>query len=591
MNRPDQSASSETEESDNEQFSTPPITPIRPVALQRLQRHIKTTKMQVPPEKEKTSEATVTERQQSSFDLQTYYKGYKKLEQRVKELEGNQIEANTLKRIEQLEKQKAGLQEEEVRSLQLKIDKISAQQSYYMKHQSTQAGTIQRLHQILDNTISKIETLEIDKAKSMVMISGLEIDTTDKKEMLNEIEAFLEVELNIRVQIDDAYKIGTKNPKQIVVVFQNQRDKGAVLERKSNLEGTFNRFKQQYYINDYLTAKVNERRRREREIKKWNKQAPEELKANIEFDKGKFKINGMEYKKLIREPRPEDILDLEEEHFDRIMKLKIDQGKEILDEGSTFIPYTAAVQCVQEIQDFYVKVRILHPKARHIVCAYSIPSNNIYTGIDGCDDDEIGATKAIVNAMKEEEITHRLFLIVRYCGPTKLYAKRFEHYYQAAKIVLDENPTNKITGQGQMLLEFIRKPVMKKPLNKNKQLQQSGNQVRCNGKYNENKTGNNHYRQNQQQNPQRSAKKSGIYPPGYNNRRRSPPNQTYTSKQRRIAEKYTQWNNIPTTDQENTEESEMETAEKSQQEEDWSGDDDGSWTNRAGLNDDHSLNG
>ena len=225
------------------------------------------------------------------------------------------------------------------------------------------------------------------------------------------------------------------------------------MRNRANLKGLLNRFDQQYYINDYHPSVVNEKKRREREIFKWNKSLPDEDKSNITYEKGKLQIDGMNYAKPIREPRPDDILDLQEDQFDRIMSIPIEKGMKIVEQDSQFIAYTAAVQTYQQIQDLYTKMRIMHGGARHVVCAYNVPSNNIFTGIDGCDDQEPGAVKGIVNALKLGEITNRVFFVIRYCGSAKLGSKRFELYLNAAKEALRLNPENSVTGEMQIFSE------------------------------------------------------------------------------------------------------------------------------------------
>ena len=110
------------------------------------------------------------------------------------------------------------------------------------------------------------------------------------------------------------------------------------------------------------------------------------------------------------------------------------------------------------------------------MCTYNINGEKFQTNCDGCDDEEPGATKSIIQAMKNSGMENRVFFIARYCGHEKLSAKRFECYLAAAKIALEKNPLNNILKIQQKFQAseskqkkdstLMRKPTEKEPVNK-----------------------------------------------------------------------------------------------------------------------------
>ena len=71
----------------------------------------------------------------------------------------------------------------------------------------------------------------------------------------------------------------------------------------------------------------------------------------------------VEYKKLITPQAPDHYLNLTEDENVRIRKIKIGEGSTIGKGQCRFIGYTKSVKSPEEIQDAYVKLRLLHPRA------------------------------------------------------------------------------------------------------------------------------------------------------------------------------------------------------------------------------------
>ena len=304
---------------------------------------------------------------------------------------------------------------------------------------------MQHMHQVIGDLTKKIEDIENTVTKRYMTLSGLEINDYSKQNVIREVEAFIEYEMNVQVRVEDAYPIGQAVPRQLVVMFLTLQDKHIVLQNRASLKGLVNAYDQQYYFNEYYPTATNEKKRRERDIRSINKEQVNG-KMEIKIEKKQLQVNGEAYIKQIHEPTPEDILDLSTAKYEQILSLPLSEEVKLQEKDSSFYAFTASVSSFSAIQASYTQVRLLHPKARHIICAYNIPGDKFYENCDGCDDQEFGATRSILKEMREKNIGCRAFYVVRYCGKEKLNARRFECYLEAAKLALAKSPSNTILG-------------------------------------------------------------------------------------------------------------------------------------------------
>ena len=136
-------------------------------------------------------------------------------------------------------------------------------------------------------------------------------------------------------------------------------------------------------------------------------------------------------------------------------KAKLKDGPEVRSNGSIYVPYAIDTSDYQNIRKAYMKIRLLHAPARHIVCAYSLPGDPLqgHHLHDSCDDGEFGAGPILLKAMRDSNIVCKAFFIVRYCGNQKLGTDRFRHYIEAAKGLIKQKPVNKILEKSQQFIE------------------------------------------------------------------------------------------------------------------------------------------
>ena len=122
------------------------------------------------------------------------------------------------------------------------------------------------------------------------------------------------------------------------------------------------------YINDFVPTNTQEKRRKEREIVL----QAEEAKKKVEYVRGKLHIQGQKYTPKIQVPTPKDLINLDQSDFQAMQKLQYKKSNNIQQQGSIFTAYLAKTANFQQIRQYYIKMKIIQPIARHIPCAYII---------------------------------------------------------------------------------------------------------------------------------------------------------------------------------------------------------------------------
>ena len=290
---------------------------------------------------------------------------------------------------------------------------------------------------------NRLNNLEINNTKKMVILTGL-YASEDKKELIQQVKDFLGDNLGLSVPVEDAFQIGSYDPKPIVIVLQSMEDKRMIMEYKSLLNRVTNQDNQKFYINDYYPAPTQEKRKRERAIYSVNKALDDEdeNKMDMKFTKAGLRIQGEIYFKRVRAPTPKELIETSLDDYDAMMSVKMEHGRIIERQNSKFLAYTKSVDTHYEIRQLYKKMKLQHPGAQHIVCVYSIPGEEKHYTNDYWDDDEHGAGKNVLEWMRKHQLDCRVFFIVRYYGQSKLGADRFTYYREACRTALEANSYN-----------------------------------------------------------------------------------------------------------------------------------------------------
>ena len=284
---------------------------------------------------------------------------------------------------------------------------------------------------------------------------------------MEEITNFFNTELEVYTRLEDAYHIGVAVPQPVVIVFQTMHDKNVVFEQKKKLKDTSANDGVNYYLNHYLPSFENEKRKRERRIKADYKEAGTDV--DISYGKGGLQIDSKPYKKMVAEPDPTDLLKCSCQELDEIMKISTKKGPEIKSKGSAYIAYSIDTNEHSKVRDAYLKVRLQHARARHIICAYNLkgPEKEIHQYRDFCDEQEPGGGSYLLSEMIRCKISSKAFFVVRYCGEEKLGDDRLKMYTNAAEALLRLHPHNQVLDEDQHFTSY-----------KTRQHKNKGNSVR-----------------------------------------------------------------------------------------------------------------
>ena len=322
-----------------------------------------------------------------------------------------------------------------------------------LKHQKTKvaimAGVLQHNHSVIQDISRRLSNTELNNFKRYAVLTGLSFDE-GKEECLYQIQQFFDEALGETVELEDCYKIGAKST---VIIFESVKDRNRIFTTKENLKHFQGEDGEGIYLNPYLPADINEKRRRERDIKKGIKEDPED-KTKWEHTKKGFKVGPNIYRKKVVAPDPSDILELCPEELDRILSLDVIKGQIKKIEDSALVPYIADVRNHQEIREIYLKIKLLHAKAKHIVCAYHLPGKEKHIQQDYVDDEEHGVGRRLLGILQANNIMNKAIFIARFGGNIKLEEGRLRSYEEAALKTFEMNNFNAILDKHQPIVNI-----------------------------------------------------------------------------------------------------------------------------------------
>ena len=86
-----------------------------------------------------------------------------------------------------------------------------------------------------------------------------------------------------------------------------------------------------------------------------------------------------------------------------------------------------------------MRLRICHPKARHIMCAYLLPESEKFGNSGACDDGEHGAAMKILSYMLEKRLESRAIFVARYYNGIKIGPSRFKCILEAVESCINKH--------------------------------------------------------------------------------------------------------------------------------------------------------
>ena len=279
-----------------------------------------------------------------------------------------------------------------------------------------------------------VENLELTNAKKMVVMTGFHIDPKlPKNDGVRIINTFIFENLGIEIWVDDYFQLGVLEPRPIVLILQTAENKRTLLKEKKNLKKS-SAANKAIYINDYLPPAAQEKRSRESEIV--NNLEQQGKKDQAVYGKGGLLIRGVPYRKKVEPPTPSQLVDIQPQQIQKILELPLTLGEEIIMDNSKFTAYAAEVSTHDDINEYYIKLRMIQPTARHIVCAYSVKDIDICYAHDYHDDGEPAAGKEILKLLKENLRENTVVFVARQYGGIRMGVNRFHCYVNAARSAL-----------------------------------------------------------------------------------------------------------------------------------------------------------
>ena len=313
--------------------------------------------------------------------------------------------------------------------------------------QSMIIDTLSGISDQVKETQNKIESMEINATKRSVILSGFE--ASEKRGVCyRQLQAFFFDQMGIQVVIEDFYRIGSATPPDLVITLLSNTHKRLIFQNIDAIKNLVNSQNKKYYFRDLLTPRQNEKRKKGQYIADCETTKQPVDRQEISTANGQIYIGDKKYTKRVQEPDPTKLLRLTIPQLNDIMKTELQRSPPLWKDGNKFTPYAMSVDSFETINKAYMKVKLTHAEARHIVCVWRIPGVNIHESNDGCDDEDHGVSQVILDWMKKQNITHKVIFVVRNCAG-KLYSDRMTTYIKAVETVMTEFPMNNIIHKNQ----------------------------------------------------------------------------------------------------------------------------------------------
>ena len=337
---------------------------------------------------------------------------------------------------------------QEVPMLRAKIEVCEAKERMMVDTMHLMSQRISELQIRMDNS-------DLNSAKRMLILSGFEL--SEKRQDRNkQIERFLYSKMGVDILLEDSYQIGSATPRETVITLLSINDKYLIFQNVSKIKNLKNSHGKKYYFREYMPARQNDFRKKSQHIADQVAKLDEHEQEEVSIYKGDIYVGDRKYQKIVTEPDATQVLNMPLHELNQIMAMEINRGANpVYKDGNKFTGYSLCTNDPKTIAKAYMKIRLNHAEARHIICAWNIPGLRKYESADGCDDQDNGASIPIVQLLTDNQIESRVIFVVRNCGK-KLNAERNSCYVQVAKALISEFPLNPVTNTRQQILDQVK---------------------------------------------------------------------------------------------------------------------------------------
>ena len=323
------------------------------------------------------------------------------------------------------------------------IRELRKEVTQYKKKTEVLTSVVESLGNNQTEITNRLDMMELRGMKNSIVINGLRTDNKTLK-CVEQVRQFISQELEEEVTITDCFKLGMGERKPVVIAVQSFMQKTMLYQamdkyRKYCEEAEVD---QEVYMSDYLPAEMKERRRREREIFRANENNTS-TKIDMEITRRKLVIQKEDYVKKVTPPSATDILNYTEEEIDQVCKMEVKGGDKFTDQGSEFFSFILPTNNFDAIKKAYMKLRLMFPQGKHIMCAYNIPGMPRCYHEDYCEDKEIGSGRFLLNLIKRNNLTQIAIFVIRIQNGPKIGAMRFKLIEKAVQSAVNKNSFNK----------------------------------------------------------------------------------------------------------------------------------------------------
>ena len=373
------------------------------------------------------------------MDVQLVMKMFREIKKDMKDMGKRQdIRERTYEQTQRIESEK-------MRNLQMEV-------GLYKRKTEVLSSVVQQLGNLVIDLERKLDNVERRSMRRALVITGLESDNRQKK-YFEQVAYMLYKMFGYEGVIEDCFKLGQGETKPIVAIVDSISDKLKILQEVNKYRKycADNNEQQKIYVSEYLPAKLKETIRRERRVYRDNEK-DQATKIDMSWAKNGLQVAGEKYKKKVTPPEPTKILTCTDEELDNVCAIELIPGEKTFQEGGSFIAFALAIKSHKEIDQAYMKLRLLFPQAKHISCAYIIPGLPKCYYEDYCDDNEINSGVYLLEILRRSKLSHVVTFMVRIQEGPKIGEIRYSLMEQAVKNAFMVNPMNKYTNKKQLIV-------------------------------------------------------------------------------------------------------------------------------------------
>lgn len=284
----------------------------------------------------------------------------------------------------------------------------------------------------------KISEIQQREMSANVVISGIPEKKNEKPIQLFNNFVQQGLELQELIPANKAFRIGKGQNRPLIVELRHPENKGRLFANATKLKGKKNGNGGAYFLSDHLPEDQNEDRRRINELVMENKKKETSHQLDMSINRGKLIINQVLYTKTVVAPNARDLLEPDDDLFDKADEMDIIKGNTEIIEKSRFVSFATRVRDTGEVQAALLKLRMKYADATHVACAYRLPGVNTPQNQDFVDDGEFGCGRTMLRVLRDSKQYNIAVFMVRYYGGKHLGVARFEVFRELTRKAIAE---------------------------------------------------------------------------------------------------------------------------------------------------------